>query len=808
MAELSVQIGADIQDLLRKLNLTEKEFKKLALEAAKTGKTVEQVLKESGKGGKAFQQGTQLASKGMADLGKSTANAVPTLTSFSQVIQDAPYGIRGVANNITQLTSQFGYLSKSSGGAGGALKAMLGTLAGPAGILLAVSAVTSLLVSYGDEIANIIKGNDALAASQKEVNKALNEFYGDQVTKINTYVSILEDVNTSETQRKEITDELIKTVPSLTKADFAYGNNLDIVKEKIGQYVLAQASRIEADTLVAENAEKLAQKARITQIKSIDDTQKRIQAFEKFLKDEGENLTITKFDPLGGTQKTFVLPEAEIVKRFNEFANELDKDLAPVQERINELYGITFGGGGTKIDDSKIKGQFEKLKEAQSILKKQLEDSILTKGKDNVATKELAAGYKLLTDEINKINDVFKKPKDNSKKLLEAAEKQRAFLIGLENDVNDYRVEKAKETFAAVDAIVAGSINKLVEGYEIDPFAGLGAAINNVDKDITNLENKIKDTTKNIQNGLSRIGFDPDQFNLDEINLEQLNLLERQLRTIGDVSNVIGSAVGNSIGTMVDKMAEEFSTGNELIDSFVGTLLNAMAQLLTQLITQQIAQTAAQTAIASASAASEAAVGTARAVTSGLVAKAQGVQIATSAAAALGPFGIAALPGLIAGVQAQILGALAIAKIPAFAQGGYTSAEGKRDKTGFRVAGIVHEGEYVVPKKVLQTKAGAQMVNKLEDLRKYNRTSTVNNFTEGSFASGGFTSNNFANKLVLIPSEQSMNALKVSGMSNITNNPITNNVGGDVYGEVILRGTNQVIQLRRSEKKMNRFYSS
>ena len=85
-------------------------------------------------------------------LGKSTANAVPSVQEFSRVIQDAPFGIQGVANNITQLTAQFGNLSKNAGGTKAALKAMLGTLSGPAGILLAVSAVTSLLVSFGDKL--------------------------------------------------------------------------------------------------------------------------------------------------------------------------------------------------------------------------------------------------------------------------------------------------------------------------------------------------------------------------------------------------------------------------------------------------------------------------------------------------------------------------------------------------------------------------------------------------------------------------------------------------------------------------------
>ena len=706
MAQLEVQIGADVSDLLKKLNLTEKELKELAITAAKTGKTVEQVLKESGKGGKAFQQGTQLATKGMNDLGKSTANAVPTLTSFSQVIQDAPYGIRGVANNITQLTSQFGYLSKSSGGAVGALKAMGASLIGPAGILFAVSAVTSLLVSYGDEIGNIIAGNSDLEASQKRVTKAVNEFYGGQVAQLNSYVSILENVNTTEEQRKEITEELIKTVPSLTKADFAYGNNLDIVKQKIGQYVLAQASRIEADTLVEENSEKLAKKARITQINSITDQEKRVEAFRKFLKEEGERITKTSLTATytaGGQVRDIDKTADEITADFNKFADKLENDLKPVQERLNELYGITFGGGNAKAEDVEtpkvktIRDTGEKARIAQA--QKNAETLLFIE-------QDLANDIGgVANSQWEEVNNIYKSSGAELTDYLTKLKEDEAFKLELETD--NFRVDFA------------------VSQIEL-------------------LENR----SRQLESQLSRLGIDPNQFNLEAINLEQFDLLEQKLRVIGDVTNVIGNAVGSSIGAMVDKLGEALSTGNEFIDTFIGSLLNSMAQLLTQLLTQQIAQAAAQTAISSAAVASEAAAGTARAVTSGLVAKAQGVQIATSAAAALGPFGIAALPGLIAGVQAQILGALALSKIPSFATGGFSGD------------------------------------NNLAFLNK--------------------------NELVLRPFEQSMllNALRGSGMSNISNNPISNNVGGNIYGEVVLRGTNQVIQLKRSEKKMNRFYNS
>ena len=133
-------------------------------------------LNQAEKGVKTFGSATTKMAAQTNKMGSAVkANAVPALTSFSQVIQDAPYGIRGVANNIQQLTSQFGYLSAKTGGVKGALKGMIGALAGPAGILFAVSAVTSLMVSYEKEIKNFIFGTDDAKISIDKLNDALRE---------------------------------------------------------------------------------------------------------------------------------------------------------------------------------------------------------------------------------------------------------------------------------------------------------------------------------------------------------------------------------------------------------------------------------------------------------------------------------------------------------------------------------------------------------------------------------------------------------------------------------------------------------
>jgi len=131
-------------------------------------------LVQADKGIKTFGKSTEtLGKKQKAMTGQLTKGTVPALTSFSQVVQDAPFGIRGVANNIQQLTMQMGHLSTNAGGVKNALKSMVGALAGPAGILLAVSLVTTLMVSFGEEMKNFIKGTSKAKKEIERLTKSL-----------------------------------------------------------------------------------------------------------------------------------------------------------------------------------------------------------------------------------------------------------------------------------------------------------------------------------------------------------------------------------------------------------------------------------------------------------------------------------------------------------------------------------------------------------------------------------------------------------------------------------------------------------
>jgi hypothetical protein len=95
------------------------------------------------------------AAQAQEQFGRSSTRAGDLLFAFSQAAEDAQFGMRGVQNNIPQLLQGFARLSAETGGAGGAMKSLLGaatTLGGAVG-----------LVGLGITLANVTGLTDKLA---------------------------------------------------------------------------------------------------------------------------------------------------------------------------------------------------------------------------------------------------------------------------------------------------------------------------------------------------------------------------------------------------------------------------------------------------------------------------------------------------------------------------------------------------------------------------------------------------------------------------------------------------------------------
>lgn len=77
--------------------------------------------------------------------GNNTSSAALALNNVNRVIQDAPYGFIGIANNIDPLLASYQKLKAETGSTSGAFKALAGTLTGPMGVLFGVSALVAIV---------------------------------------------------------------------------------------------------------------------------------------------------------------------------------------------------------------------------------------------------------------------------------------------------------------------------------------------------------------------------------------------------------------------------------------------------------------------------------------------------------------------------------------------------------------------------------------------------------------------------------------------------------------------------------------
>ena len=107
---------------------------------------------------KKIQSSVNVNRKQFSALGKSvggftsqTGAATSATLEFGRVLSDAPYGIRGVANNLQQLASNLFFMSKGVDSATGkaigfkgAIGGLIKNLAGPAGILVAFQGIIAL----------------------------------------------------------------------------------------------------------------------------------------------------------------------------------------------------------------------------------------------------------------------------------------------------------------------------------------------------------------------------------------------------------------------------------------------------------------------------------------------------------------------------------------------------------------------------------------------------------------------------------------------------------------------------------------
>ena len=214
--ELKILIAADSKDLQKEIARAEKQLNSFKQEAVKAG------------------GGTKL-------FNKNLRGSLPAAQEFSRVIQDLPFGIQGVGNNLQQLSANFGNLTRTAGGVKQAVTSVAASLlSGPGALIFAVSAVTTALTLYQQSAAKATKETNALTDATKDlIGSAKSE-----LSVYNSLLSVAQDNNRSLDERQKALDKVNeksgKYVGNLTLEEVNSGK-ATIASNKYSESLLRQA---------------------------------------------------------------------------------------------------------------------------------------------------------------------------------------------------------------------------------------------------------------------------------------------------------------------------------------------------------------------------------------------------------------------------------------------------------------------------------------------------------------------------------------------------------------------------------------
>lgn len=372
-----------------------------------------------------------------------------TLVELGRTISDMPYGIRGVANNLSQLSTLFVTMVskvddnvKGLARVGRAFKMLQAQLMGPLGLILLFQAALSALDFFAGSTKKAKEEVDKL-------NEALNKQKGLNES-IQIYVDILKDATSTEEQRivamaklqKEGYDETIGTLEEY-QAALKQKQKMDIAELELSDKIASSEKKIAEAIKKRDTAQKLLDQAHASDVLN-HSRQKRIDKANDVIKSEqaiidAQKINIKTFmeelknDPavagnpflasLFGLKKPPSTDAkesevAKIVKKLNEEIQKMSaenaRELLDIEKQL-ALDEIKLAEGSRKEKNEAIRLINEKF----ALELKEFREEELDKFKDFTE--------KAVQDSIKRINDLYKEFQNKNKQLAkETSEVEKA----------------------------------------------------------------------------------------------------------------------------------------------------------------------------------------------------------------------------------------------------------------------------------------------------------------------------------------------------------------------------------------------
>jgi hypothetical protein len=267
------------------------------------------------------------AVKSFDNLKRSAGAASGAAISFGRIIQDAPFGIIGVANNIQNFGEQFVALGDKSTTAAGKLKLFFSALITPSNLaILAVSALTAAWQAYQLGAFDALFATESLSKKLKEISdntKSATANASVELTKLESLKNIIEDETVSRDKRLKAVNRLIEIYPAL----FSLAD-----KEKLLNGQLVKSYEVLTEAIIAKAKASIAEQELpelVKQKEIVDSTLKSKQAL--LAVEEARLKTASRLTPI---EDTFKGSEFEQISRI---IKPLKADVEELSLRQKEL---------------------------------------------------------------------------------------------------------------------------------------------------------------------------------------------------------------------------------------------------------------------------------------------------------------------------------------------------------------------------------------------------------------------------------------------------------------------------------------
>ena len=460
----------------------------------------------------------ETTTKGLNPMIDKTGLAGAAVVEIGRTISDSNYGIRGMANNLSQLATLMTTLIVTTKGVANGFRALWSAFMGPLGLIVVFQTLVALFERSAIDAEKSSEKMNSMSKSAKELSES-----------VNGYLKALNNVNISEKEREVLLSRISSKSSELKDIVKENKDDLKLLNDEIKTYIKVQSLRATLDETISKASkaqDKLTEQAQIYRSDNVEQMRDYLAEAGGFWPEWYYKFSSKVFYSDDQIRRRFKDTADFSLKQSDELAKSVEKILLELANLEDDVLGDETN---KKLNDfinnwrrKRLESEAASKADVLEIQRKAaLEEAVILK-----AGKETILNINRYYD-----SEIFKSRREEQKKLIIIAEdfyeaeienleqyikrrrrvekngkKADKYLADEAENERQARLSKAAAAAQAFGAILSGVADNIDAAYqkELDIEQNRTSQLNNQLRERLANEQLSADERKNIQNQIAK----------------------------------------------------------------------------------------------------------------------------------------------------------------------------------------------------------------------------------------------------------------------------------------------------------------